>query len=158
MQNSSDVEKFPFLSKELNYYELTNNELVDLGRNENLIKEAYFRAKNNKSTLFATWHGTYRTDMFLINNLSAMGQSFGFEKPLHLHDISWSVKDGNSRSAYATVDLKFNCGCKFDGAGQKEQLKRDLLIQKGWEMSSSAGIGGYDGKYLISVLKKSIKD
>ena len=158
MERTSNVEKFPFLIKGVNYFELIDNELIDLGHEENKIKEAYLRAKNNQNKLYITWHGVHRTDMFFVDNLNQLGQAFGFEKPDHYHHMEWRYRDEVARGGYITVDIIFKCGCNFDYIGGTEQLKRDLLIQKGWQMSGSGGVGGYNGKYSISVLKSSIKD
>lgn len=157
MQRTSEVEKFPFLIKDMHYYELKNFDLIDLGHDKSLIEAAYLRAKNNESKLYVTWHGTYRTDLFLIDNLFTFGQTLGLEQPTHIHDIEWNYHDNDSRGGYATLDVRFKCGCCFDGVGAMEQLKKDLLIQKGWEMSKSY-MGGYNGKYIIRVLKSSIKE
>ena len=64
MRKVSENKEFPFLSKSLCYYELLNNNLEDLSRDENLLKNAYIRAKNGESKIYITWHGNYRTDMF----------------------------------------------------------------------------------------------
>lgn len=157
MQRTSEVEKFPFLIKDMQYYELKNFDLIDLGHDKSLIETAYLRARNNESKLYVTWHGTYRTDLFLIDNLFTFGQALGLEQSTHIHDIEWNYYDNDSRGGYATLNVNFKCGCRFDDVGAIEELKRDLLIQKGWEMSKSC-MGGYNGNYIIRVLKSSIKE
>ena len=74
MRKVSENKEFPFLSKSLCYYELLNNNLEDLSRDENLLKNAYIRAKNGESKIYITWHGNYRTDMFELDNLYTFGQ------------------------------------------------------------------------------------
>lgn len=48
MRKVSENKEFPFLLEDLCYYELANNDLKDLTRNENLLREAYIRAKKRR--------------------------------------------------------------------------------------------------------------
>ncbi len=157
MRKVSENKDFPFLSKSLCYYEVVDNELKDLARDEKLLKEAYERVKKGKSKLYVTWHGQYRTDMFEIDDLVSFGQTFGFEKPEHIHDIEWKCCNKDDNGAYVTIEVDFKCGCTFDGFDGIQKLKKELLLQKGWDMSASAGMGICDSKYTIKVLKNSIK-
>lgn len=156
MRKVSENQEFPFLSKSLCYYELLNNKLEDLSRDETLLKNAYIRAKNGESKIYITWHGNYRTDMFELDNLNDFGQSFGFEQQNHIHDIEWKYYDKEEKGAYISLDIKFNCGCTFDGCGGIRKLQKELLLQKGWDMSASC-LSGYNSKYIIRVRKNSIK-
>lgn len=153
MQFASEVENFPYLSKELCYYEIRDNDIFCLDRNEIQIKEAYLRAKNGESKLYATWHGQYRTDMFYLDDLKQLGQTFGYEESDHVHEFEWKVT--RTEGAFAWIDIEFKCGCTFDGAGGIQKLSRELLRQMGWNMVVS-GRGGYDGRYTIKVWKNSL--
>lgn len=157
MKKTSEVKDFPFLIDGINYYELYNNDLIDLGHDKVLIENAYSRAKNDLSKLYVIWHGIHSTDLFIVDDLYALGQAYGFEKPTHIHDIEWKYYEEDSRGGYVTLNIKLKCGCCFDGVGSIQRLKNDLFIQKGWEMSKSY-MGGYKGNYTIRVLKNSIKE
>ena len=156
MRKVSENKGFPFLSQELCYYELENIDLKDLTRNESLLREAYNRAKNEESKLYITWHGNYRTDMFELDDLDSFAQAFGFEEQKHIHDIEWKFYDKEEKGAYTSFEIHFKCGCTFDGNDGIRKLKKELLLQKGWDMSASY-LGGYNSKYIIRVRKNSIK-
>ncbi len=156
MRKVSENKGFPFLSEDLCYYELVNNDLKDLIRNENLLREAYNRAKNKESKLYIAWHGNYRTDMFELDHLDSFAQAFGFEEQKHIHDIEWKFYDKEEKGAYTSLEINFKCGCTFDGCDGIRKLKKELLLQKGWDMSASY-LGGYNSKYIIRVRKNSIK-
>lgn len=115
MRKVSENREFPFLSESLCYYELANNHLIDLARNENLLRDAYNRAKNAESKLYVTWHGNYRTDMFELDDLDSFSQAFGFEEQKHIHDIEWKFYDKEEKGAYTSLEINFKCGCAFDG-------------------------------------------
>lgn len=114
MRKAGEVDKFPYLSKSITYYETIGNEIFELTNNENSIKVAYLRAIDGKSNLYATWHGTYRTDMFYIDNLHELGLAFGFEQTEHEHKIIWKCENSQEKGSYVTVDIEFACGCTFD--------------------------------------------
>ena len=151
MRKTSEDDDFPFLTNEIHYYKVKDNDLIDLERD----KEAYLEAEKNKCKIFLTWHGTYRTDLFFVDDLKKLGQAFGFIAPEHIHDIEWAFEESNPTGVYVYVNLKFKCGCTFNGLGGIERLKNDLLYQKGWEMSKSY-MGTHNNCYTIKVLKRSI--
>lgn len=155
MRKVSDVDKFPFLAKSVTYYEAISNEICELANSENSIKDAYMRAIDGKSNLYVTWHGTYRTDMFLIDDLHQLGVAFGFERIEHEHKIIWRCENPQEKGTYVTVDIEFACGCTFDAEDGIYRLKKELSLCKGWEMSSSY-LGGHNGKYIIRVKKNTI--
>ena len=155
MRKVSEVDEFPFLSKSVTYYEAINNEISELSNNENSIKDAYIRAVDGRSNLYVTWHGTYRTDMFLIDNLHELGLAFGFEKADHEHKIIWKCENPQEKGSYVTVNVEFACGCTFDTEDGIGRLKKVLSQCKGWDMSASY-LGGYNGKYIIRVRKNTI--
>lgn len=157
MRKTSKTEKFPFLMKTLKYYEVKDNSLYEVDNNVLSIKEAYLRATTGESTLYASWHGTYSTDIFLIDDLHELGVAFGFEKSDHVHEIEWKYVNPQEKGAYISIQIEFKCGCSFDTVDGKEKLKKDLLLCKGWEISSS-GLGGCNSKYTVRVKRSSIKD
>lgn len=157
MRKVSENKEFPFLSTSLCYYELINNELVNLDRDEELLQKAYERCKNNNSKLYVSWHGMHRTDMFEIDDLPSFARAFHFEKAEHEHDIEWHISNIDAGNGYVYVDIEFKCGCTFDGSDGIRRMYKDLLEQKGWEMVVSH-IGGYDGRYTIKVKKRTMKE
>lgn len=128
MRKVSENKGFPFLSEDLCYYELVNNDLKDLIRNENLLREAYNRAKNKESKLYIAWHGNYRTDMFELDHLDSFAQAFGFEEQKHIHDIEWKFYDKEEKGAYTSLEINFKCGCTFDGCDGIRKLKKELFL------------------------------
>lgn len=154
MRKAGDVDKFPYLSKNITYYEAICGEIFEL-KNENSVKTAYIRAVNGESHLYATWHGTYRTDMFFIDDLHVLGLAFGFEQTEHEHKIIWKCENPQEKGSYVTVDVEFACGCTFDSEDGICRLKKELSLCKGWDMSSSY-LGKHNGKYLIRVKKNTI--
>lgn len=62
MRKTSEDDDFPFLTNEIHYYKVKNNDLIDLKRDKELIKEAYFEAEKNKSKIFfnMAWYISHR--------------------------------------------------------------------------------------------------
>lgn len=155
MRKAGDVDKFPYLSKNITYYEAIGSEIFELTNHEDSIKTAYIRAIDGKSNLYATWHGTYRTDMFFIDDLHELGLALGFEQAEHEHEIIWKCENPQEKGAYVSVEIEFACGCAFDTEDGIYRLKKELAQCKGWDMSASY-LGKHNGKYLIRVKKNTI--
>ena len=102
--------------------------------------------------------GSYRSDLFCIDDLNELADAYGIERDdPHIHEIEWKFSSMDDKiSRYAYIDIKFKCGCKIED-GTIKKLALDLRKQLGWEVATSVGWSGYDGKYTIKVLRTSIK-
>ncbi|MCL2570013.1 MAG: hypothetical protein FWE16_02290 [Firmicutes bacterium] len=162
MRSAKNSETFPYTSSTVCYFEVDS-----LGNVKQLDKQsmetAHSNATSDKSKIYAVWPWQYRSDLFLIDDLNAFADAFDIPREDdHIHDISWnfgSIDDG--QSAWVSVDLYFNCGCKLD-INNIKKIARDLNQQKGWDMAKSSYGGGHsmDGKpvrYSVSVRRGSLK-
>jgi len=95
--------------------------------------------------------------MFEVDDLLQFGLDFGFEKSDHTHEIAWRFCDANERGSYVSVEVEFKCGCTFDGADRIKKLQMVLKSLNGWEISKSY-LGGYNGRYIVRVLKSSMRN
>lgn len=156
MKKASDVEKFPYLAKELKYYEAIGNMLHELKSGDVELKDAYLRALKGESNLYATWHGVRETELFYVDDLHQFGEAFAFEQSTHEHEIIWKYSDFQGKGNYVSVEVEFACGCTFDTLDGSQRLKKELKLSKGWEMASSY-LGGYKGKYIVRIKKNTIQ-
>lgn len=82
MRSARESDRFPYKMSTMCYFEVNNDGKVTQIPHKNKcdfdgIFDAYLRAKNHKSTLYAVWPGNYRSDLFLIDDLSQFAQAFG---------------------------------------------------------------------------------
>jgi hypothetical protein len=108
------------------------------------------------------WPCNYRSDLFEIDDLNAFADAFGIPRPDdHKHKITWKLSQiDDGHSAYARVNIVFECGCDLHQMGIKK-FALDLNMQKGWVIATSTGFSSHsDGKtteYTISVKRNSLK-
>jgi len=150
---------FPYCSSLVCYIEVSDVVRQRKGKKE--LEDAIKNVKANESTLYAVWPGKYRSDLFLIDDLEKLQDAFGIPREdSHIHDVSWKYffqDDGKSR--YATIDLKFRCGCKMD-SNNRLKIIQDLYDQKGWVLKKTGGYGVHgldDPEYTVEVLRSTLQ-
>ena len=159
MRSTKESKCFPYALSQVCYIELfSDGTLGQIPCHKSAIEQAYKRAINKESTIYAVWPGSYRSDLFCIDDLNELADAYGIERDdPHIHEIEWKFSSMDDKiSRYAYIDIKFKCGCKIED-GTIKKLALDLRKQLGWEVATSVGWSGYDGKYTIKVLRTSIK-
>ena len=81
MRSAKDAENFPYGMSTLCYFEVDNvgNVLQVPHKNKSNrqnVLEAYNRAVDKTTTLYAVWPGNWRSDLFIIDDLSAFAKEF----------------------------------------------------------------------------------
>lgn len=82
MRNASSVDiGFPYTSKLVCYFEVYKDGKVERVYHKNksdfnYVIEAYKRAKEKMTTLYAVWPGNYSSDLFIIDDLEAFAEKF----------------------------------------------------------------------------------
>ena len=162
MRKTKDEESFPYTWGAVCYIEVDlNGNVTQVGCNQTEIEEAYYRVKNEGSRLYAVWPGENKSDLFIVDDLDRLADTYGIDRgDLHIHDIKWVInKYDNPKSRYASVDIEFRCGCKFN-YGTIKKLAFDLKKQLGWEVATTTGMGisisDCGCVYTIRVLRKSL--
>ena len=160
MRSAKENLEFPYSSSLICYFEVrSNGEVEQIGKES--AREAYVRATDNHSKIFAVWPGNWRSDLFVIDDLNAFADAFDIPRPDdHIHDITWrysSCDDG--KSLYADIDIVFRCGCSLTVDNIKK-FARDMSKQLGWVIATSKGLSCYRSatgtEYSISVRRSSI--
>lgn len=164
MKKAKFVEEFPYMSKLVCYIQVLNDGAVEQIENrKEQIEAACLRVKYGESKLYAVWPGKYKSDLFEIDDINAVLDAFGIEHADgHVHEVEYSISDlDDGKSTYATVDLKFKCGCKLRQNNIKG-IAKDLKNQLGWDMTTSTGFGrrfsNDDCIYSVRILRSSINN
>ena len=81
MKNTKQTESFPYRMNAICYFEVYKDGKVLQVHHKNKsdineISEAYQRARNNITTLYAVWPGNWSSDLFIIDDLDAFSNSF----------------------------------------------------------------------------------
>lgn len=157
---SAKESDFPYALKTVCYIEVLDGN-IEQRKGKQELEEAIYRVKNQKSTLYGVWPGTYQSDLFLIDDVNLLADAYGIRREDdHIHDVKWKyffLDDGKSR--YATIDMKFRCGCKMD-ANNRLKIIQDLYDQKGWVLKKTGGYGVHgldDPEYTVEVLRSTLQ-
>lgn len=160
IRSAKETVNFPYTSTQVCYIEVgLNGNVTQIQCNETDMEQAYNRVKKGETQMYAVWPGSYRSDLFIMDDLDKLADAYGIDRgDSHIHDIKWKISShDDKKSRYAYVDIEFKCGCEFD-YGMIKKLALDLRKQLGWEIATSTGLSGCAGKYTIKVLRSSIKD
>lgn len=81
MRSAKETKEFPYKMSTLCYFEVYNNGKVSHISHKNKsdinnINEAYKRALNKETTLYAVWPGNWRSDLFVIDDLEIFAKEF----------------------------------------------------------------------------------
>jgi len=81
MRSAKENKEFPYRMNTVCYFEVDNNGKVSQVHHKNKsdlpgVLEAYQRAKNKTTTLYAVWPGSWRSDLFIIDDLDVFAQRF----------------------------------------------------------------------------------
>ena len=163
MRGTKDVGNFPYSWEAICYIEVASNgKITQVECKKSDIENVYNRVKGGGSLLYAVWPGDYNSELFIVDDLNKLVDAYGINRDnLHIHDIKWQInKYDNPKSRYASVDIEFQCGCKFN-YGTIKNLALDLKKQLGWEVATTTGMGTSISNqgcvYTIRVLRKTLK-
>jgi hypothetical protein len=82
--------------------------------------DAYRRAVDGKSRLFAVWPGQWSSDLFAIDDLDVYARAVGLVHDVeqtglaeHDHQVRWrpSAYESNPQGSYISIDVFLDCGC-----------------------------------------------
>ena len=162
MRRTKEEEFFPYTEKTTCFIEVSSGGTVrQVSCNKSEMEEACALAKEGRTALYAVWPGRYRSDLFIVDDIEALSDAYGIRREnQHKHDIEYSLSDlDDGISAYASVDIAFNCGCKLD-LNNIKGIARDLKDQFGLEMTTTTGYGAHcsEGKtvYTVRMRRKSL--
>lgn len=84
MKSAKECGVFPYRSKLNCYFEVCKDGKVSQIPHINkcdaaYVAQAYKRALNGQSKIFAVWPGNYRSDLFEIDDLNAFAAAFGID-------------------------------------------------------------------------------
>ena len=159
MRSAKEQEYFPYDLKTTCYILVKNNgDVSQVAHNNSELKAAYDLVINGEAVLYAVWPGTYRSDLFIIDDINSFADAVGiYRKDSHIHDVEWKISDlDDGVSRYAWVDCKFKCGCSFRKIGIRK-FANDMREQKGWVVATSTGYGCHGDEFTISVSRASLK-
>lgn len=81
MRSAKDSQEFPYRMSTMCYFEVYKDGKVCQVHHKNKsdiveVKEAYKRALNKDTTLYAVWPGNWSSDLFIIDDLKKFAKSF----------------------------------------------------------------------------------
>jgi len=82
MKSAKESNNFPYSMSTICYFEVDKNGNVSQISHKNKsdrekVLEAYQRAKDKITTLYAVWPGNWRSDLFIIDDLDAFAKELG---------------------------------------------------------------------------------
>lgn len=82
MRSAKEAGNFPYTMKTVCYFEVYQNGNVKQVHHKNKcdlpdVIEAYKRAVDGVTTLYAVWPGTWSSDLFIIDDLDAFAEHLG---------------------------------------------------------------------------------
>lgn len=82
MRSAKESDNFPYSMNTICYFEVDKNGNVLPVPHKNksdrpTVLEAYQRAINKTTTLYAVWPGNWRSDLFIIDDLDAFAKGLG---------------------------------------------------------------------------------
>ena len=134
---------FPYRSSTVCYIEVGKDGAVTQG----VSAEAWKRAKDGESRLFAVWPGQWRSDLFVIDDLDELAGAFGWihdEQRTglaeHIHQVHWTVSpyEDKPQGTWITIDVRLDCGCSIKDCSVFAAHMRN---QRGWNIATSGGWG-----------------
>lgn len=111
---------FPYTAKTLCYIEVTKEGTVSHG----VDAGTYERARSGESRLFAVWLGSWRSDLFAIDDLDEYARAHGLLHDQertgladHEHAVRWTLDPSEKKpmGSYITVHVHLDCGCAING-------------------------------------------
>lgn len=81
MRSSKEAGNFPYCMKTICYFEVDKNGKVSQVHHKNKsdrqqVLEAYQRAVDQVTTLYAVWPGSWSSDLFIIDDLDSFVKEF----------------------------------------------------------------------------------
>lgn len=163
MRSANEIDDFPYGSRRVCYIGVdTNGHVYQIRNSHTEIEMAYNNAVGNKTKIFAVWPGEYRSDLFMVEDLAALADAFGVDRPDdHQHIITASLSPyDDGKSQYADVEVGFECGCVLNNNNLKK-IANDMKKQKGWDMATSVGWSahgnGQQMTYTLRVRRSTFK-
>lgn len=82
MRSAKESDNFPYGMSTICYFEVDKNGNVSQVPHKNksdraMVLEAYQRAINKATTLYAVWPGQWRSDLFIIDDLDTFAKELG---------------------------------------------------------------------------------
>jgi len=82
MRSAKESNNFPYSMSTICYFEVDKNGNISQIPHKNKsdrekVLEAYQRAKDKTTTLYAVWPGNWRSDLFIIDDLDAFAKELG---------------------------------------------------------------------------------
>jgi hypothetical protein len=150
---------FPYTAKTLCYIEVAKDGTVSHG----VDTGTYERARSGESQLFAVWPGSWRSDLFVIDDLGEYARAHGLLHDQqrtgladHEHTARWTLDPSEKKpmSSYITVRVHLDCGCAINDL---DALAKQMRVQQGWDIATTGGWGGSttSGTYM-RVRRKSL--
>ncbi|MFJ2213161.1 hypothetical protein ACIQVO_26480 [Streptomyces sp. NPDC101062] len=151
---------FPYTAKTLCYIEVAKDGTVS---SHGVDANTYERARRGESRLFAVWPGSWRSDLFVIDDLDECARAHGLLHDQqrtgladHEHSVRWSLDPSEKKptGSYITVRVHLDCGCAINDL---DAFARQMRAQRGWDIATSGGWGGSAGSgTYMRVRRKSL--
>jgi hypothetical protein len=150
---------FPYTAKTLCYIEVAKDGTVSHG----VDAGTYERARSGESRLFAVWPGSWRSDLFVIDDLDEYARAHGLLHDQqrtgladHEHAVRWTLDPSEKKpmGSYITVRVHLDCGCAINDL---DAFAKQMRAQQGWDIATTGGWGGSttSGTYM-RVRRKSL--
>lgn len=83
MRSAKEADNFPYSMSTVCYFEVYKDGKISQIKHKNKsdlpeLYEAYKRALNKITTIYAVWPGNWRSDLFIIDDLKKFINSFNF--------------------------------------------------------------------------------
>ncbi len=154
--------EFPYRLGTMCYIEVTADGSVSQG----VDAAAYQRALSGQSRLFAVWPGSYRSDLFAIDDLDQYARGMGWVHDEastglaeHEHQVRWRLSESerNPTASYISVRVWLDCGCMVRDLGA---FAKHMRSQQGWDIATTGGWGSSSERggtsYSMRVRRKSL--
>jgi hypothetical protein len=151
---------FPYTQATVCYIEVQDDGAVTQGADH----DAYLRAKNGESRLYAVWPGKWRSDLFIIDDLDDYARAIGIAHDTartglvdHEHSVKWSTNQFETSPAatYITIDVWMDCGCRI---ADIRTFADHMKTQRGWDVATTAGWGGGGDRQYVRVRRRSLDE
>ena len=129
-------------------------------KDEDSLFQSYFRALRGECIIYFTFaDNNGNVYLYRVDNLEALADSVGIDRQSdHIHNVRWSYnKDDPGKGRYASLDVKFLCGCELSSLNKRIMAKQ-LKKQFGWEIILSGINSIPSSKRTIQVERKSIRE
>jgi hypothetical protein len=147
---------FPYDEPTVCYIEVRNDGRVEYGPPDG----GYERALAGESRLYAVWPGSWKSDLFTIDDLNEYARAVGIIHDPdrtglqeHAHEVDWQISpfERNPGASYVLVDLTLRCGCVIRDI---RVFAKHVREQLGWDVSVTGGLSGHSVRVRRTTLKR----